>query len=176
MKYFSSCISITYIIISIMKTIIIEDRQQIESIILRCDTCFVGITDFNGNPYVIPMNFGYADGTIYLHSAPEGDKIEMLERNNNVCITFSAGHKLVFQHEKMACSYSMRSDSALCHGKVSFIEDLDEKRCALNIIMRHYTDKDFGYSDPSVRNVKVWEVKVEQMTGKALGLRPDEQP
>ncbi len=83
-----------------MKTVIIEDKQRIESIILHCDACFVGITDLEGNPYVVPMNFGYENGTIYLHSGPEGSKLEMLEHNNNVCITFSLGHKLVYQHEK----------------------------------------------------------------------------
>lgn len=159
-----------------MKTVIIEDKQRIESIILGCDTCFVGITDLEGNPYVVPMNFGYENGTVYLHSAPEGGKAEMLEHNNNVCITFSHGHDLVYQNEKVACSYSMRSESAMCRGKVTFIEDLDEKRRALDIIMRHYTDKEFTYSEPAVRNVKVWQVPVEQMTGKAFGLRAYENP
>ena len=42
-----------------MKTVIIEDKQRVEEIISRCDICFVGITDQEGNPYVIPMNFGY---------------------------------------------------------------------------------------------------------------------
>ena len=102
-----------------MKTFIIEDKQRIESIILHCDVCFVGIVDMEGNPYVVPMNFGYEDGIIYLHSEPEGSKVEMLEHNNNVCITFSLGHKLVYQHEKVACSYSMRSESAMCRGKVT---------------------------------------------------------
>ena len=37
-----------------MKTFIIEDKQRIESIILHCDACFVGITDLEGNPYVVP--------------------------------------------------------------------------------------------------------------------------
>lgn len=157
-----------------MKTLIIEDKQQIESIILKCDACFVGITDLEGNPYVVPMNFGYDQGYLYLHSGPEGGKIAMIERNNNVCITFSAGHKLVYQHEKVACSYSMRSDSVICRGKVTFLEDIEEKRHALDIIMRHYTDKEFSYSDPAVRNVKVWKVKVEKMTGKVFGLRAEE--
>ena len=113
---------------AIMKTVIIEDKQRIESIILHCDACFVGITDLEGNPYVVPMNFGYENGIIYLHSGPEGSKLEMLEHNNNVCITFSVGHKLVYQHEKVACSYSMRSESAMCRGQVEFIEEIDEKR------------------------------------------------
>ena len=42
-----------------MKTVIIENKEQVEEIISRCDICFVGITDLEGNPYVIPMNFGY---------------------------------------------------------------------------------------------------------------------
>ncbi|WP_294470782.1 pyridoxamine 5'-phosphate oxidase family protein [uncultured Bacteroides sp.] len=159
-----------------MKTVIIEDKQRIESIILRCDVCFVGITDLEGNPYVVPMNFGYENGTVYLHSAPEGGKVEMLEHNNHVCITLSHGHNLVYQHEKVACSYSMRSESAMCRGKVTFIEDLDEKRRALDIIMRHYADKEFVYSEPAVRNVKVWQVPVEQMSGKVFGLRANENP
>ena len=49
-----------------MKTFIIEDKQRIESIILHCDACFVGITDLEGNPYVVPMNFGYENGIIYV--------------------------------------------------------------------------------------------------------------
>ena len=52
-----------------------------------------------------------------LHSGPEGSKLEMLEHNNNVCITFSLGHKLVYQHEKVACSYSMRSKVRCVGGK-----------------------------------------------------------
>ncbi len=97
----------------------------------------------------------------------------MLEHNNNVCITFSLGHKLVYQHEKVACSYRKRDVS---WGQVEFIEEIDDKRRALDIIMRHYTDNAFSYSDPAVRNVKVWKVAVRQMTGKVFGLRANEKP
>lgn len=159
-----------------MKTFIIEDKQRIENIIQRCDICFVGITDLEGNPYVIPMNFGYADDIIYLHSGPEGSKLEMLERNPNICITFSVGHKLVYQHAKVACSYSMRSESVMCRGKIEFIEDIDKKRNALDIIMKNYTDNETGYSEPALRNVKVWQVAAGQMTGKVFGLRANEKP
>jgi len=157
-----------------MKTVIIDDRQRIESIILRCEVCYAGITDLEGNPYVVPMNFGYEAGVIYLHSGPEGSKLTMLEHNNKVCITFNSGHELVYQHEKMACSYSMRSESAMCFGQAEFIEEMEDKRRALDIIMRHYTNNAFCYSDPAVRNVKVWKVTVGRMTGKVFGLRASE--
>ena len=73
----------------VMKTVIIENKEQVEEIISRCDICFVGITDLEGNPYVIPMNFGYQDGVIYQHSGPTGSSIDMLSKNNRLSITFS---------------------------------------------------------------------------------------
>lgn len=152
-----------------MKTIFIEEKEQIEEIISRCDICFVGITDLQHNPYVIPMNFGYRDGVIYLHSGPTGSSIDMLAVNNHVCVTFSTDHELAFQHPKVACSYRMKAKSVMCRGKVEFIEEMEQKREALNIIMQHYTQKEFIYSDPAVRNVKIWKIAVENMTTKEYG-------
>lgn len=149
-----------------MKTIVIEDKERVEEIISHCDICFVGITDLEGNPYVIPMNFGYRDGVIYLHSGPTGSSIDMLERNNHVCITFSVDHELVFQHPRVACSYRMRAKSVICRGRVKFIEDMEEKREALNTIMAHYSSREFVYSDPAVRNVKIWEIPIDSVTAK----------
>ena len=64
-----------------MKTITITDPTQIEEIIRKCPYCIVGITDLEGNPYAVPMNFAYQDGVIYLHSGPEGSKVEMVTKH-----------------------------------------------------------------------------------------------
>ena len=151
-----------------MKTYLIDDRSRIESILEACDICYVGITDLEGNPYVIPMNFGYHDGYILLHSGPTGSSIDMLEKNNHVCITFCTDRELTCQHPKMACSYRMKATSVICRGKVEFLPDnnLEEKRKALDILMKHYTDNECGYSDPAVRNVKIWRVKMEEFSGR----------
>ena len=98
----------------------------------------------------------------------------MAEKHPRVCITFCEGHELVYMHRQVACSYSMKSRSVICHGNVRFIEDMDEKREALDIIMQQYTSDEFKYSEPAVRNVKVWEVKIDKMTCRSFGLRPSE--
>jgi uncharacterized protein len=118
-----------------MKTITITDRSQIEDIIRKCPYCTVGIIDGEGNPYVIPMNFAWENDTIYLHSGPEGSKVEMVARHPQVCITFCEGHELVYMHKQIACSYSMKSRSVICKGKVRFIEDMDEKRRILDLFV-----------------------------------------
>lgn len=152
-----------------MRTSVITDRKEQEDIISQCDVCFVGITEADGTPYVIPMNFGYADGVIILHSAPEGKNISLLELNNKVCVTFCTERKLVYQHPDVACSYSMNARSVVCKGSVLFIEDLAEKESALNLTMKNYTDRPFKYSKPALVNVKVWRVTVDEMTAKAFG-------
>ncbi len=152
-----------------MRTIFITDPTEIESIINQCDVCFVGMIEEDGSPYVIPFNFGYADREIILHSAPEGKHLNLLALDNRVCVTFSSGHDLVYQHPDVACSYSMLSKSVLCKGVVTFIEELDEKEQKLNQLMKNYTDRPVKYSKPALANVKVWSIKVDEMTSKAFG-------
>ena len=152
-----------------MKTREHKDQDIIDSVIKNCEICFVGLVTHRG-PYVIPMNFGYRDGKLFLHSAPDGTAVETLEADPRVSICFCKGGKLVYQHKEVACSYSMHSTSVVVKGKVSFIEDMDSKREALDIIMENYTNMSFTYSDPAVRNVKVWQIEIEEITCKEFGI------
>jgi len=152
-----------------MRTSYIVDQTEIEGIISQCDICFVGFVEADGTPYVIPMNFGYMNDEIILHSGPEGKHLELLKLNNRICVTFCTGHKLVYQHPDVACSYSMTSKSVLCKGSVTFAEDIEEKTTLMNLLMKNYTDREFKYSIPALKNVRVWRVKVDEMTGKSFG-------
>lgn len=143
--------------------------EDIRSIIDKCEACYVGMTDLEGRPYVLPFNFGFEDGVIYLHSAAEGKKIDILKKNPEVCVAFSTDHKLFHRHEPVACSYGMKYRSVLAHGKVVFIEDYKEKEKVLNIIMRKYTGREFSYNAPAVNNVCVYKVEVSKFEGKESG-------
>jgi nitroimidazol reductase NimA-like FMN-containing flavoprotein (pyridoxamine 5'-phosphate oxidase superfamily) len=158
-----------------MQTIAHKDLEVIEAVISKCDICFIGVCDpANNMPYVIPMNFGYENNIIYLHSAPHGKVIDILNQNPNICVTFSTDHELAFQHPEVACSYRMKSKSVVAFGKVEFVDDMDQKRNILNIIMKQYSDMEFKYNDPAVRNVKIWQVPVDSMTCKEFGAPHDQ--
>ena len=152
-----------------MLTVTVEEQQIIEQLIQRNKVCYVGLIDLQGRPYVIPMNCGYKYEVIYLHSGPESGSVEALKKNPEVCITFSDGHELVFQNESVACSYRMKSSSVICRGKVEFENDFDKKIECLNIIMAQYIgEKDFKYSDPAVKNVLIWKVKIDEVSSKVF--------
>ena len=154
-----------------MRTIFLTDKSEIDRVIGQCDICFVGMNGADGVPYVIPMNFGYDGREFILHSAPHGKHVDLLAHDNRVSLTFCTARTLRCQHPDMACSYSMESASVLGTGTVSFVddEDLEEKERCLNVLMRHYVTRDFAYSAPALRNVKVWKVAIETMTCKAFG-------
>ena len=152
-----------------MKSRVLDHKPQLEKIINECDVCHIAMVDENNMPYVLPFNFGYANDEIIMHSAQQGKKIDILKNNNNVCVAFSNGYELRAQNENVACSYSWKYRSVLAYGKVEFIEDFNEKIDALNAIMKNYTDKEFSYNDPAVKDVNCWKVKVEKFEGRAYG-------
>ncbi|MDR1896173.1 MAG: pyridoxamine 5'-phosphate oxidase family protein [Prevotellaceae bacterium] len=153
-----------------MMTVTVKERALINEIILKNRICHVGMIDTDGMPYVIPMNFGYHDSIIYLHSAQKGGSINALEKNPNVCITFCAEPMLTWQNKEMACSYRMKGGSVICRGQVVFEEDFDEKIKALDIIMKQYTEERFTYSVPSINNVRVWKVEIDRVSTKVFGV------
>jgi nitroimidazol reductase NimA-like FMN-containing flavoprotein (pyridoxamine 5'-phosphate oxidase superfamily) len=152
-----------------MKSKAIASTEEIEKIIGTCKFCNVAMVASDNSPYVIPMNFGYSGGFIYLHSSRTGRKIDILKTNNMVCVSFSTDHELRWQSEEMACSYSMKYRSVLAFGKVEFIEEAERKIEAMNCIMRQYTSKEFTYNEPSIREVAVYKVIVEKLEGRVYG-------
>jgi len=152
------------------KITFLNKLEQIEPIITESNVCHVAMVDFDNKPYVLPFNFGYKNGVIYLHSAPEGKKINILKSNPYVSINFTTAHNLFSINEDVACSYGMQYKSVLVNGKVEFIENDDEKIEAFNIFMQNYVkNRDFKYSTPSIKEVTVFKVKIESFTGKLYG-------
>lgn len=152
-----------------MKSREVTHVQTLHDTALKSVACYLAMVDDNEIPYVLPMNFGLHEGNIYLHSAQAGKKITILRKRPQVCVAFSTDHELRWQDEGVACSYGMKYRSIIAHGKVEFIEEFDEKVKALNIIMRHYTGKDFNYNNPSIHEVLVWRVVVEKWEGRNYG-------
>jgi uncharacterized protein len=147
----------------------ITAETELLEVITKARWCHVAMTDLEGKPYVIPMNFGFRENVIYLHGAAHGKKIDILRRNPDVCINFSIEHELKYQSEEVACSWSMKYRSVLAYGRAEFIEDPTAKTTALDIIMSQYSDRPFRYNPPSLREVCCFTVKVDRFEGRAFG-------
>ncbi len=142
----------------------INELSEIESVIRGSEVCHLAMCD-KEIPYIVPLCFGYKDRTLWFHSARHGKKVGILRKNNRVCVEFDIDHEV--RGGESACKYSMKYRSVIAFGKASFIEDIEEKRKALDIIMGQYSSEDtFEYSDKALENILIIRVDIEDMTGK----------
>jgi nitroimidazol reductase NimA-like FMN-containing flavoprotein (pyridoxamine 5'-phosphate oxidase superfamily) len=153
-----------------MRTLFIENRDEINKIIRECKTCYLAMSD-GGFPYVLPMNFSLDGDSVILHSAQSGRMWETLKTNPNVCINWTLGEELKWQNVKVGCSYRVQSKSVLVEGKVEFIDDFDEKTRCLEILMSQYSDREFKFSKPAVENVGVIKVTIHNISAKEFGAK-----
>ena len=62
--------------------------------------------------------------------------LDRLRNNNKVCFEFDTDHELVM--DKKACDCRMKYLSVIGFGKAVFVEDIELKHRALDIIMQHF--------------------------------------
>lgn len=141
----------------------ITDSAELESILREAVVCRVGLCD-GEVPYVVPMNYGYRDGRVFLHSATEGRKIEILRKNPNVCLEFEKDVELI--PAEAACSFSMKYRSVIASGKAVFLEDAKEKAQGLNVIMAQYTGKEFDFPPQALERIVVIRIDLGECSGK----------
>jgi len=141
----------------------ITDKAEVEEIIRKSLVCRLALVD-GERPYIVPLCFGYQDNTLYFHSAREGKKLELLKTNPNVCFEFDTDTEL--QQGKSACDWGMTYRSVIGFGDATLVEGIEDKRHALDIIMRQYAEGTFDYTDAVLKGTAVIKVDISAMTGK----------
>lgn len=145
----------------------IEDLNQIQNILDACRVLHLGLA-VNNEPYVVPMNYGYImeEGklTVYLHSALKGKKLDMIRANPNVFFEMDCDRN-PFEGEK-PCQYGLSYSSVMGRGKAMIVEDVEEKKKAMSILMKTQTGKDFTFEDKLVSIVAVVRIDVSEYTAK----------
>jgi len=144
----------------------IKDRAEIEDILNRGQVCHLGLID-NGLPYVVPVNYGYRDGCLYVHSARAGRKIDILRRNNLVSFSIYIDNGLV--QSDVACNWGMSYRSVMGTGTVTMIDGKEEKEQALRIIMKHYAGPAVAFEAARLDNVRIIKIRINSLTGKKSG-------
>ena len=144
----------------------ISNINEIKDIIARTRFITVAMCA-DDNPYLVTITHGYDlnNDVIYFHCAQEGKKIDVLNRNNRVW-----GEALIdYGYQKDKCDHLYAS--AHFKGTVSFIDDVDEKRKALEILIKHQEKNpskvyNQQVNEESIRKVHIGKIKVEYLSGK----------
>jgi nitroimidazol reductase NimA-like FMN-containing flavoprotein (pyridoxamine 5'-phosphate oxidase superfamily) len=131
----------------------------------------------DGQPYVVPLCFGYDGNSVYFHMSRKGRKMAGFNVNSNVCLEWDLPGDVIESSEP--CGWSMSYESVIAYGSVVFLKSDDAKRDGLNFIMQQYAGKNVKWNFPSEKLEKtvVLKVQLEEISGMAkpgiLSHRPD---
>jgi hypothetical protein len=145
----------------------ITDPKVINEILDNSSVLRIGFA-IDGMPHIVPVNFAHQDNILYIHSAPAGNKIKMIGKNNRVCFEMELYEEII--RAEKACNWTTKYRSVIGWGTIRISENTDEKIAGLDLIMKKY-----GSSGPNEYNKKMLDqmvlilIEIDQMTGKQSG-------
>ena len=148
----------------------VTDPEAMAAILADGTVCHLGFAVEN-EPYVVPVSYGYADGVIYVHCAPEGRKLDMLQQNARVCFEVTAQEELV--RRDVPCTWGYRYRSVIGWGQGRLLSDAQAKAAGMDAIMTHYGGVGpFEYQANALDLVVILAIEITEMTGKAAVQSP----
>lgn len=116
----------------------------------------------------MPMSFGYHNKVLYFHSAPIGQKINIINKNPRVCFEFDIDTEPKLTDT--GCKCSMKYKSVIGFGQAVIVQEKAEKQQALKILMEQYNVNHCGeFPEEAVQKTLVFKVEITSMTGKQSG-------
>lgn len=146
----------------------IKDINKIEEIIKNNNICRLGFCD-GEMPYVIGMNYGYKDRYFYFHTPNEGKKIDLIKKNNNVCIEIE--ENVAILESELPCNWGTKYKSVVGFGKIEILSDWNSIKEGLDILMSQFTDKYIGfqYNEKMLGAICILRLHIENISGKKSG-------
>lgn len=145
----------------------IQDWTILIGLLQTCPVGRLGTIGKDGSPMVKPLNFSYHDNKIYFHSAPEGEKIDDIKRDNRICFEVDLPIALV-KSRGIPCRAEYLYRSVIVKGRAHIVDDPAERLAALRGLMEKYQPEG-GYGEfPEEKTAitGIVRIDIEDMTGK----------
>lgn len=122
----------------------------------------------DNEPYIVTLNYGYdrQKNSLYFHCAKEGLKLKILKSNPKACGTVIEDFGYVMNE----CNHSYRS--VVFGGKINIVEELEEKKIGLNIMLNHLEENPSQIKEKSLKNEKAYNkpcilrFDIDEVSGK----------
>ena len=145
----------------------IKDPEIITELLETTQVGRLGTLDSDGYPMIKPLNFVYADGKIYFHTALSGEKIDDIRRKNHV--VFEVDQPIAYvKGDRNPCTAKYLYRSVIIKGRATLIEDRTQRISALKRLMEKYQPEG-GYGDFPAEKLAITgivRIDIDEMTGK----------
>ena len=146
---------------------LVTDMGWMEDVLREGRVAVIALSTPDGEPYALPIGYGYEGGAIYLHGALSGLKNDMIAENPRAAFNVVVGTELV--RDKLGADFSFKYRSVTGFGDIGEITDPREKNRALAILMRQYEGPHEDVSEERAKHVWAAKLVIREMTGKVSG-------
>lgn len=144
----------------------IEDKDIINEILSKSHICRIGLFD-NEYPYVVPMNYGYNENSLYFHCSSKGKKLDLIRKNNKACFEIEQSHEVI--KNEVSCKWTTKYRSVIGFGNIDIVTDYNEKIEALDFIMSQHGKEDNHYKDELIDKIVTLKLNISNLTAKQSG-------
>ena len=145
----------------------ITDQQEIIQLLKNGKFTTIAMCRDN-EPYLVTLSYGFDENnnSLYFHAAPEGLKLDFLRHNPEVCATVI--EDLGYVEDECEQHYS----SVVFRGKMHAVDELDEKKYGLDILLNHLEKnpepikKRNVQDDSKYSKVAILRLDISEITGK----------
>jgi len=146
----------------------LTEAEDIEGLLQRGKYASIALCR-DDEPYIVTLSYGYdrQSRSLYFHTALKGLKNEILATNPRACATIIEDLGYIATQ----CTHAYRS--AVLWGRMTLVEDLDEKKRGMEVLFHHLEDDPDPIrarnlqDDKAYDRVAIMKFEIEKMTGKA---------
>ena len=107
-------------------------ESESRAILKAGKTAVLALSGDDGYPYALPLNYVYANGAVYFHSAKSGHKTDAIARCDKASLCVIARDDVL--PEKFTTLYK----SVIAFGRISAVKDEEELRRAARLLAEKY--------------------------------------
>ena len=149
---------------------LIKDEKIITKLLKKHPYLTIALCNDN-MPYLVTLNYVYdqENECFYIHCANLGKKNDYITKNSNVWGQIMEDGGYI----KGECDYKYRTIHF--KGNFRFIEELEEKRRALELMIDKYEEEPEPVrvkfiNEKALKNVNIGKIQIEDITGKQGGI------
>jgi len=147
----------------------LKEPEALDSILRRGKFTSIAMCH-DGEPYVVTLSYGYdaERNALYFHMATSGRKLDAIAADPRVCAT------VVIDGEYVKGECRHRYESVVFNGRMTLVEDPDEVRHGMEVLIRHLEDDPADVwerqaldREQTWRRLRIARLDIEEITGKA---------
>ena len=147
---------------------LVSDEAELARWLTEAPVGRLATIDGAGYPVIIPLNFVYADGRVFFHSATEGAKLDDLRRHPQVGFEIDRLFTIVPPAER-GCQTHAFYQSIVIRGRARVLDRVAEREArvhALQLLVQKYAPAVADRPMDTTDQTAVVEIVVDEMTGK----------